>query len=125
MYIRPLKLLQSCPQLHDTPLILSKVLVGLFCFVPILIPNLVLQLPIPPPPLFSGSTGGISLFRMFNEIREILWGTRKSQGKCKICCIIADEMYSSEFFSLQLFREKIKNTVNSLLTDTSVRRTHP
>ena len=56
---RPLKFLQSCPQLHDTPLILVEVLVGLSCFVPVLIPDLVLQLLILPP--FRAALGA-SLF---------------------------------------------------------------
>ena len=41
---RPLKFLQSCPQLHDTPLVSAEVLVGLSCFVQVLIPDLVIQL---------------------------------------------------------------------------------
>ena len=57
---RPLKFLQSCPQLHDTPLILVKVLVGLSCFVPVFIPDLVLQLLILPPPPFGQHWGHLS-----------------------------------------------------------------
>ena len=59
---RPLKFLQSYPQLHDTNLILAEVLVGLSFFIPVLIPDLVLQLLIlPSPPPFQAALGS-SLF---------------------------------------------------------------
>ena len=66
---RPLKFLQSCPQLHDTPLVLAEVLVRLSCFVPVLTPDFVLQLLILPLPVRAAL--GASLF--FVPLATEMW----------------------------------------------------
>ena len=71
---RPLKFLQSCPQLHDTPLVLAEVLVCLLCFVPVLISDLVMQLLILSPPLRA--ILGAYLRSLLSDLFETLQAVR-------------------------------------------------